>query len=483
MEDKSNTSTSSSLSATSTTNKTYLSRFAFFAMTASLFITVYEYPTFAQSGKALVFFLVACGILWFLPVALCSAELATIKGNQQGGIFSWVGNALGTPMGFAALFFQWFQITVGFVTMLYFVTGTVAAVFDLPALNDVPWIKFLAVVGAFWIITFLQFQGTQSTAKIAKYGFSFGIIVPVSCMFFLAVYYFSQGHSISTNFTQVSFIPNKGNIAALTSFVLAYMGVEASAPHATELNNFKRNYPLIMVALVIVGVCFSTIGGSVVSMVLQGNISSNEGIIDALHVLVGSSQYNWVVVALGSLICFGIVAQVSSWIVSPTAGLQYVADQGMLPAVFKTNNKKGVPVFILYIQGIIVTIWAAILTFGSGSSGGNISFQTAISLTVIIYLSAYILFFIAYFNVLLFKKDLPRAYQVPGGNIVKFIVASVGLLMSVAAILTAFVIPSSLSESEGKTYVILLLVSFAITLVLPFVIFKAYNKNKKTLPS
>lgn len=34
-----------------------MSSFSFFSMTASLFVTVYEYPTFASSGKALIFFL------------------------------------------------------------------------------------------------------------------------------------------------------------------------------------------------------------------------------------------------------------------------------------------------------------------------------------------------------------------------------------------------------------------------------------------
>jgi hypothetical protein len=62
--------------------KHMMSKFAFFSMTASLFITVYEYPTFATVGKSLIFFLLLCGLGWFLPVALCSAELATIEGYQ-----------------------------------------------------------------------------------------------------------------------------------------------------------------------------------------------------------------------------------------------------------------------------------------------------------------------------------------------------------------------------------------------------------------
>lgn len=53
------------------------------------------------------------------------------------------------------------------------------------------------------------------------------------------------------------------------------------------------------------------------------------------------------------------------------------------------------------VQGVVVTIWAAILTFGGG--GNNLSFLTAISLTVVIYLVGYLLFFIGYL-VLIFKN-------------------------------------------------------------------------------
>ena len=83
----------------------------FFAMTASMVMTVYAYPNFASSGLHLIFFLILGGVFWFLPVALVAAEMATVKGWENGGIFAWVGNTLGKRWGFSALFYQWFQIT------------------------------------------------------------------------------------------------------------------------------------------------------------------------------------------------------------------------------------------------------------------------------------------------------------------------------------------------------------------------------------
>ena len=462
--------------------KTSMSKFAFFAMTASLFITVYEYPTFATSGKALIFFLLLCGLCWFLPVSLCSAELATIDGYQEGGIYSWVGKPLGEKFGFAALFFQWFQITVGFVTMIYFIVGTLSYVLEIPAINNDPTFKFLAVVGIFWILTLLQLKGTETTARLAKYGFSIGIVVPVILMFLLSIHYFTDGHAISHAFRHSDFVPKGKDFAALTSFVLAYMGVEASATHISELQNPKKDYPKLLLILVLVGIVMSTIGGSVVSMVLNGKISSNQGVMDTVTQLISPDHISWPVKIIGFLISFGIVAQVSSWIVSPTEGLQFAATKGLLPADLAKKNQNGVPVKILMIQAMIVTAWAALLTFGSGGSGGNIAFQTAISLTVLIYLSAYILFFIAYFTVVNKHSDLKRDYQVPGGKRVKLIVASLGLLISVSAVGTAFIVPSTMSKQDGKLYLMLLGVCFIFTIAIPFLFYKFYSiPNKKSL--
>lgn len=55
----------------------------FFAMTASMVMTVYAYPNFASSGLHLIFFLILGGVFWFLPVALVAAEMATVKDGRM----------------------------------------------------------------------------------------------------------------------------------------------------------------------------------------------------------------------------------------------------------------------------------------------------------------------------------------------------------------------------------------------------------------
>ena len=44
-----------------------------------------------------------------LPVALCAAEMSTVEGWKNGGIFSWVSQTLGERFGFAAIFSNGFK--------------------------------------------------------------------------------------------------------------------------------------------------------------------------------------------------------------------------------------------------------------------------------------------------------------------------------------------------------------------------------------
>lgn len=475
-----NKSTSQGVGPTKT-----LTLFGFFAITASMVMTVYEYPTFASSGFQLVFFLLLGGFLWFIPVALCAAEMATVDGWQEGGIFAWVGNTLGERWGFAAIFFQWFQITVGFVTMIYFILGAFSYVFDFPALSTNPTIQFIGVLVVFWALTFSQLGGTKYTAIISKIGLIVGIIIPAIILFGLAIAYFATGGPLNIEISAQSLIPDFTKINTLVifaSFILAFMGVEASASHVNELQNPNKNYPLAMIILVIFAIVLNTIGGiAVAASVPAGELSMNSGVVQAFAALMNHVNPNltWVVKIIACMIAVGVMGEVSAWVVGPSRGLYTTAQRGILPSVFKKVNKHNVPVPLIIVQGIIVTIWAAVLTFGGG--GANISFLTAISLTVVLYLVGYILFFIGYFILIYKHKDLKRAYQVPGGIVGKTIFAAIGLIMSVATLVISFFPPSQLAAINDGKYETVLIISFILAVIIPFIIYALHDKKGKKL--
>ncbi|MGO2617915.1 MAG: glutamate:gamma-aminobutyrate antiporter [Lactococcus cremoris] len=462
-------------------NQKKLSLFGFFALTASMVLTVYEYPTFATSKLHLVFFLLLGGLLWFLPVALCAAEMATVEGWKNGGIFSWVSQTLGERFGFAAIFFQWFQITVGFVTMIYFILGALSYVLNFQALNTDPLIKFIGLLIIFWRLTFSQLGGTQRTAKLVKAGFVVGIVIPSVILFGLAAAYFIGGNPIEIPINSHAFVPDFSQVSTLVvfvSFILAYMGVEASASHINELENPKRNYPLAMILLVILAISLDAIGGfSVAAVIPQKELSLSAGVIQTFQTLILHFNHHlgWLVKVIALMIAFGVMGEVSSWVVGPSRGMFAAAQRGLLPTFLRKTNTHEVPVPLVMIQGIIVTLWGAVLTFGGG--GNNLSFLVAISLTVVIYLVGYLLFFIGYFVLIYKKQNLKRTYNVPGKIMGKTIIAGIGFLLSIFALFISFVSPASIAKNETHTYQMILLISFVVTAILPFIVYELHDKR------
>lgn len=457
------------------TNRNRISLFGFFALTAALVMTSYEYPTFATAKLNLIFFVLVGGIFWFLPVALTSAEMASIEGWEEGGIFSWVSHALGKRWGLAAVFYEWFQGTLCNITMLYFVVGAFSMVFHIPVLEHNLWVKFLTVAALYWILTLLQFKGVKSTVKLAQVGVVLGIIMPTILFLILAIIYAYQGHPLQIQFHWNKVIPDFHELSTLVvaaSFVLAFGGIEASASHINEMKNPTRNYPLAILLLAAVTIILDGVGGLSVAMVTPAHdLSLSAGVVQAFEYLLRSLTTWWhpLLVIISLCLILGEISQVSSWIVGPTKTLYIAAREGLLPPTMRHVNDEKVPTHLLLLQGVVVTIWAAVLTFAGGS--GNVSFFVSISLTAVIYLCAYILMFISYFRAIFHFKNLNRTYQIPGGVVVKSLVAISGLILSIFSFVIAFVKPSALSVQQGKIYQMILTACFLLMFITPFILY------------
>ncbi len=98
------------------------------------------------------------------------------------------------------------------------------------------------------------------------------------------------------------------------------------------------------------------------------------------------------------------------------------------------------------------------------------------SLTVVIYLVGYLLFFIGYLVLIFKKKQLKRTYEIPGGTFGKAVVSICGLLVSLFTFGISFVPPSTLPRSSDSAYLGVLIISFIIALILPLIIYAFHHK-------
>ena len=91
-----------------------------------------KFPSMAETPLAARRAHVHGVIMYLVPASLVSAELAT-GWPQTGGVYVWVKQAFGQRWGFAAVWLQWFMMTIAFVVALSTIAATLAYVFN-PAL-------------------------------------------------------------------------------------------------------------------------------------------------------------------------------------------------------------------------------------------------------------------------------------------------------------------------------------------------------------
>ena len=442
---------------------------------------IHEYPVFATSGMQLIFFLVAGAILWFIPTALCAAELATVEDWEDGGIFVWVRNTLGRKLGFVAIFLQWLQITVGFTAMLYFIIGIFADSFNWTAVSNSPLIKCILATLLFWVMSLLQLKGSRHTILISKIGLFAGVILPSILMALLSILYLVSGGPSNLDITASSIIPDFtkfSTIVIFITFIFSYMGIEASASYANELKNPKRNYPIAIIMVALVAILMNAIGGiSIAITVPNYELSLDAGIMQSFQAVLSFFRINsgWLIGILTLIISTGVLSGMSSWIAGPIRGLQQVAEDGILPNKYAKVNKYGVPTRLLIIQGVVATAWIFLITLVGG--GNNASFLIAITLTVVIYGAAYLIMYSSYFNLIFKQNSLERRFVIPGGRVVKVIVAGAGLITTIFCMIIAFVPPSSLASSEILPYFIVLVPTSILAISAPFVIYRICNKQ------
>ena len=125
----------------------------------------------------------------------------------------------------------------------------------------------------------------------------------------------------------------------------------------------------------------------------------------------------------------------------------------------------------MILQGVIVSIMAALLTFGAGGDKSNLSFQTAMSLTVALYTLMYMLMFVTYL-VLVFKHDdLHRTFRAAKSKIMRVIMGVLGLVLSAFGFVVTFFPPAAYSMQQKHTYLTLLLTAFIIVFFIPFIMY------------
>ncbi len=431
--------------------------------------SVRNLPTIAEYGFASLFFFALAAVLFFIPVSMVAAELAT-GWPQTGGVFAWVKEAFGHRTGFLAIWLLWAENVIYYPALLSFIAGTIAYIAS-PTLAQNPYYTLFVIVTVFWATTLANLLGMRISGWISAFGVITGTIIPGGLIIILGILWYFSGNSLQVAFTTQNLVPDMSSPTQLVLFsgvLVAFCGLEMSAVHARDVQNPQKNYPraILLSALLILGLY--VLGVLAIAIVIpQSEISLTAGSLQAFAVFVDAYGLSWLTPVIAILLTLGAFGTLSTWIAGPSKGLLGAAQSGDLPPFFRKLNRHGMPVALLITQAVIVTFFSMIFLIMPTVSSG---YWVLNAMVAQLYLLMYILMFAAAIKLRYKQPQVKRAYRIPGGNFGMWFVAGLGLIGSFATFCIGFFPPAQLQTGNATFYVAFLFLSVVIACIAPSVI-------------
>jgi glutamate:GABA antiporter len=429
---------------TSVAGPSYIAWTALALMTVSSVASLRPAPTMAVYGLACVFLYVLPAIVFLLPTALVSAELAS---SWPGGIYRWVTEGISPRMGFTAAWHQYAMTLFYYPSLLSFVAATLAYVIAPELAASGVWTA-VVIIGAYWFGVLVQLRGGIGViAKLASSGVLIGTIIPGILLVGLGIVYLLQGNASAAPMDADHIFPEWAGIASIVLIVSnfgAYSGMEMNAVHVGRLRDPKSQFPRVMLMATALVLLILILPPLAISWVVPADdVSLTAGIMQAFDVVLAFFGLQWLTPIIGIAIVSASLAGFLTWLAGPSRSLLLVSRQGgYLPPWFQGTNAAGVQVNILVAQGILTTLLALLFAFSAVVSNAYWIFMT---ITTSVYLLMYLSMFVAAYNLRKRQPDHPRGYRAPALTLL----CAVGFVSSLCAVLIGFVPPSQLTFSDA----------------------------------
>lgn len=440
--------------------------------------SIKNWPVTAEYGFSSLFFLLLAALIFFIPISLVSAELAT-GWPKTGGVFVWVKEAFGHRTGFLAIWLLWLENVLWYPTILSFMAATIAFIFDPDLANNTSYMVGMILV-IFWGSTIANLFGMKTSSWISTFGVIFGTFIAGFIIIGLGAAWYFEGKPLQITFDLKSALPDFTSIDQVVFFtgvILSLCGMEMSAIHAREVDNPQKDYPKAILLSVVIILGMSLLGVLSIAIVIpQNEINLAAGSLQAFSYFVSAYNLKWMIPVMASFIAIGALGSISTWIIGPSKGLLAAARSGDLPPSCRKLNSKGMPVTLLIIQAVIVSIIALLFLLMPTVSSAYWIITVIVSQ---LYLIMYLLMFAAAIKLRYKKPHIERSYKIPGGKLGMWITCVVGILASIFTFIIGFFPPSQIPTGNLAFYVGFLVIGVILSCLGPSIIllFKKENWN------
>ncbi|MFZ0378684.1 MAG: amino acid permease, partial [Solirubrobacteraceae bacterium] len=131
-------------------------------------------PALAVFGLPSVVLYVVPAVVFLVPAALVSAELAS---GWRGGVYDWVSEGISPAMGFGAVWCQFAQTTFYYPAVLAYIASTLSYVFA-PGLAHSGLYTTVVIIVLFWASVLFAARGVIAADRLASWGILIGTLIP-----------------------------------------------------------------------------------------------------------------------------------------------------------------------------------------------------------------------------------------------------------------------------------------------------------------
>jgi amino acid transporter len=431
-------------------------------------------PATAIFGSSLIFFFLFSAVVFLIPISLVAAEFSS-RYPVQGGVFHWVRHAFGEKAALVAIWLQWINTMVWYPTILSFIAGTAAYLFD-PALAQKKEFLVSVILVVFWGLTFLNLRGIRVSSKVNTICAIVGLLIPMAFLILLGVIWVVMGKPLQVEFTSQAIFPTLAgseNWISLIAIMASFLGMELAGVHVGDIANPQKNFPKAMGVSVLVLLSTMILGALSIAVVIpQKEIRLVDGIMQTFTQFFHAFHIPWFVPILTILIIVGSVGGMINWLISPAKGLLQAAEHGFLPPFFAKKNQYNVPVRLLITQALMVSLFCLVFILMPSI---NAFYWFLTDLSTELYMIMYILLFASALK--LGRPHDGAVYHIPKGS--RTLMCLLGLFGCALTIFVGYLPPEGIQVGGGLRYG-LLIACGNIILILPALLLCVYKRNKNS---
>ncbi|SEG03890.1 amino acid/polyamine/organocation transporter, APC superfamily (TC 2.A.3) [Caloramator fervidus] len=426
-------------------------------------------------------------LLFFFPLSIMIAELASKNQDKEGGLYTWIESALGPKWAFIGTW-SYFVANLFYLQMVFarIPVSVSWAIFGENRFNDqnaylLPYLSIILAI----ILTYVATKGVKKFSKLADFGGKFTLAATIIFIVF-AFIGLLIGKPSATQFTVDNTIPkfDTSYFATFSWLLFAVAGAEVAGTYIKDVDDPQRTFPkAVLIATILIALAY-VVGSIAVCLVISPEALQEANLKNAGYVVYKTLAENFgingkiVVQIYAAILTITSIAAYIVWIESPIRAMFAEVPEGTFPKFLTEKDENGTLKKALWTQCAIVIIMIAVPLLGLNSI--DAFFRLLTDLSALSLVVPYIILIAAYISFRLKNQDVP--FKFFKSNTTAMIFSWIALILSIAGFFGAGLDYISGAESSKealiqiiKTYggpVILIILGYIITFLT-----KAVNKN------